>query len=544
MFAHSRSLIAALSRKERRALVAAVLVASASAVALGLVVLNRTTQVVPAAGGSYTEAVVGQPVHVNPVTASSDADRLLSRLVFAPLGDLAEKIELQPDGRTWNVRLREGLTWQDGEKLTSDDVIFTVEKIQDPESQSPLLLAWQGVTARRLSELEIQFQLPAPYSFFGYNIAHLQPIPKHLFADAPVSNWGLSDYNLKPVGSGPYRFTSFRAQADGFVADYALQANPNYFKGRPFIDSVDFKFFKSSDDALKAFNAGQADGIAGIHPNDLGALERPYALYGYSLPSYYAIFLNQARNAALQDKNVRQALLEALDIPAITREALLGRGAPIADPLGGTPEPQNAADAASLLDRAGWVLPNPGAPVRVKTQGTSTIPLAVAITVPQIDFLVQTANLVAAAWQNLGVQATVNLIPPEQIVDDTIKNRDYEALIFGNVMSPPQDLYPFWDSAERFYPGLNLSLYDSKAADALLDAVRSDSDPAAQAAHLESLRTTISSDIPAVFLYSLDYLFVADKSIRGITGGNLDAPEDRMALLPSWYVRTARTLRK
>ena len=122
------------------------------------------------------------------------------------------------------MRLKEGLTWQDGQQLTSDDVVFTVQSIQDPDAHSPLYQSWQGVTATRVSELEVQFTLTNPYAFFGDNLKNLYIVPKHLYADTPPGNWHLSDYNLKPVGSGPYQFLSYNKNSDGFISSYSLQA--------------------------------------------------------------------------------------------------------------------------------------------------------------------------------------------------------------------------------------------------------------------------------------------------------------------------------
>ena len=72
-----------------------------------------------------------------------------------------------------------------------------------PDAHSPLYQSWQGVTATRVSELEVEFTLANPYAFFGDTLNNLYILPKHLFADTPPGNWHLSDYNLKPVGSGP-----------------------------------------------------------------------------------------------------------------------------------------------------------------------------------------------------------------------------------------------------------------------------------------------------------------------------------------------------
>ncbi len=197
-----KKLFFAFTRREKMIFIAAGAAAVASfAVVISIVIADMTTAV-PARGGQYAEGVVGQPEYVNPVIASSETDLSLVKLVYSNIADDADTVRASPDGKTWTVRLKDGLSWQDGQKLTSDDVIFTVQSIQNPDANSPFAKSWQGVTASRVSELEVQFILAKPYAFFKDNLENLYIIPKHLFADVPPANWRLSGYNLKPIGNG------------------------------------------------------------------------------------------------------------------------------------------------------------------------------------------------------------------------------------------------------------------------------------------------------------------------------------------------------
>src|SRR3989338_5738828 len=84
-------------------------------------------EAVPAAGGAWREAIVGQLAYVNPVLAKSPADVALTHLLFAKVADLADTVETGNDGKTIRIHIREGLLWSDGRELGSDDVIFTIE---------------------------------------------------------------------------------------------------------------------------------------------------------------------------------------------------------------------------------------------------------------------------------------------------------------------------------------------------------------------------------------------------------------------------------
>jgi len=543
----------ALTRQERIAFIFGAVAVVVSFVVVITMVFSRITMAVPAAGGEYTEGIVGQPEYVNPVIASSQTDNDLVKMVYASLADLAQSASSSPDKRTWNVRLKENLSWQDGQKLTSDDVIFTVQKIQDEDANSPLAQSWQGVAVSRVSELEVQFNLANSYAFFGDNIKNLYILPKHLFVDAPVGNWRLSDYNLKPIGSGPYKFSSYQKNASGFITSYNLEAWNGYSGTKPLIQNFDLHFFSDENTLVQSFNNGQIDGFGDVSPEDISAINRPYDLFAWRTSGYYAAFFNQSKNIALQDASVRKALSAAVDRDALINAALGGKGVPEFGPI-----PEGAASfsasstaatattsadyASSLLDNAGWTK-DPTTGFRSKTIQKSVIPLVINITVPQIDFLAKTADFLRDAWAAIGVQTNVILDSPENIIANQIKTRGYEVLLFGNVLGPSSDLYSFWDSSERFAPGLNLAIYNNNKADSLIQTARQNVDDASRESQFSAVQGIIAADYPAVFLYSSDYVYITNKNVQGITPDFLTDSSDRFREIPQWYLNTARVLK-
>ncbi|RJQ29464.1 peptide ABC transporter substrate-binding protein [Candidatus Parcubacteria bacterium] len=551
MFANLKHIYDSFSPKERRFFVGAGTIGVISAIVLTALWVEGSTRVVAAEGGEFIEGVIGQPAYVNPLLATTEADKNLARLVFSSLTSLAEKVEASKDGRTWKVRLKERLTWHDGEKLTSDDVIFTVQKIQDPETQSPLAVAWQGVLATRLSELELQFVLANPYAFFSYNLDSLYVVPKHLLDDVAPPNWRLSEFNLQPVGSGAYAFASYKARSDGFVETYRLAANPLYHNGRPFISEIVFRFFSQSEDLVKEFNAGRVDGLAGLPVSDLKQVERPHAMLSFQLPRYYAVFLNQSKNLALKELEVRRALTFATDTSRILADILQNRGAEVMSPIpSGAPyaiskdrgESFSPELAKETLEGAGWKFVEEKG-YREKAIKSSTIPLELNLVVPQIGFLVQTANELRSMWERVGFKINVIAQSPEEVTNTIIKNRDYEMLLFGNILGPSSDLFSFWHSSERFFPGLNLSIYSNKKVDSLIVSTRQNLAPDNRHEQFEELQSTIIADYPAVFLYSPDYLYLVPKGLQGIEAQHIAEPADRFRDASLWYLKTARAFK-
>ncbi len=538
-----KRIIAVLTRAERNIFIAALVAAGASAAALGIFTFQALTLPVPARGGTFTEGVVGQPTYVNPILAENPADKALARLLFANLPVLVEKMAPDETGRVWNVRLKENVRWSDGRKITSDDLLFTIGAIQDPDTASPLFVSWQGIAGQRLSELEIQLTLGGPYPFFRRTLEMLSPVPKHIFADTPGKNWRLSDYNLAPIGSGPYAFMSYERRADGFIETYSVTRNATYAGNVPFIDTILFRFFTQEDDLLRAFNGGRIDGFGKLDPALLSKLSRSYTVTPFSLAGYYAVFINQGEHPALKEVAVRRALASAIRRDELVTGALGGYGRAVLGPTEVAPagDPPAPADAPDItLAAAGW---NPGADgVREKSISGQTVRLAFELVVPDVPFLVQAANELAEMWRPLGVALTVRALNSQDIAA-ALRNRQYQTILFGNFLDPADDLHPFWHSDERFSPGLNLALWNSSRGDTLLEQVRRELNDGKRTELLAELEALIRRDMPALFLFAPDYLYVTSRNVRGVNGERVADPAGRFARVADWYLHMTRAFR-
>jgi peptide/nickel transport system substrate-binding protein len=373
-------------------------------------------------------------------------------------------------------------------------------------------------------------------------------IPKHIFADIPPGNWHLSDYNLKPIGSGPYKFISYDEQSNGLISAYHLQAWNSYAGNNALIQKYNFQFFTNETNLIQSFNNGQIDGFGNLSSNQLSTIKRPYDLFAWRTPGYYAVFFNESKNLALQDANVRLALSQAVDRDSLVQNALGGKG--IADygpvPMGASYFTSTAAStslelASATLTQAGWQVSS--GTFRAKTIQKVSVPLVINLTVPNIDFLVATANILAQDWESVGVNVTIATDSPESIISNTVKNRNYESLLFGNILEPSSDLYSFWDSSQRFSPGLNLAIYQNKSVDKLIEAARQDMNEASRTQEFAQAEQDIVNDNPAIFLYSPNYLYVTNKSVRGISADFLADPSDRLREATGWYLNTTRVLK-
>lgn len=514
--------------------------------------LYRNSVTIPIQSEEYIEGIIGQPTFINPVIAgANDVDRDLSELLFSDLLDLADHYKASADGKTWNIILKNDIAWSDGKPLTSDDVIFTIETIQNIESRSPLFLTWQGVVVNRVSELEIEFNLRVPYAFFAENLRDLKPIPKHIFGVIPAANIRLSNYNLEPVGSGPYVFVSYDKRKDGFITEYRLTTNKHYPSDKPFLYDFIVRFYPGTAEIIRAFNNRSINGFGDLNPNNLDALKLSHQIVELAIPRYYAVFINQNSHPALKDISVRTALNLSAPTQEIIEKIFNNKALAIHQPILPTMEGYDATaeqpaafsleEATALLEQEGWKITGDG--VRAKKIGGQTVMLQFDMVIPQIPFLTETAALLQETWKKIGILVNPIILNPTDITNEVIKTRNYQMLLFGNVLKINPDLFSFWHSTERFYPGLNLSLYDNKKADSLLESIRKNLDDQSRLEELSKLQTLISNDQPAVFLFSPAYLYVTSKNFGGLEKNMIATASERFEHVNQWYVDTERVLK-
>jgi peptide/nickel transport system substrate-binding protein len=544
-------LFKSFSRVERSLFIgAAVIFITAFAFNTAKAIYHNTT-LTPAVGGQYTEGLIGQPIMLNPLFGGSgDADRDLMELLFTDLITLSEKYEVSEDGKTWTIDLKENLKWSDEEPLNADDVIFTLGTIQAPETNSPLASSWQGVSIERVSERSVRITTKTPYAFFLDNLKNFKIAPRHIFQSIPPQNLRLSNYNLEPVSSGPYAFVRYEKEKDGFITKYTFTSNPFYAGGHALIPSFNIAFFKNYKDAIIAFNQKLIDGLGGFDPANVDDLKLTHRLFEINVPRYYAVFLNQSANTALKETAVRTALDLATPKQEIIQtvfgdRALLVNG-PILPYITGYDASIYNSDAPpvsaiTLLEDAGW---KPGADgIREKLVGKTTQRLEFEMAVPNIEFLTATAAKIQEAWAPFGIKLNLNTLTPAELNGTLIKTRNYQMVLFGNILRGNPDLFSFWHSSQRFSPGLNLSLYQNATIDKLLESTRKEFDEAKRAESLSEIQSQIYKDRPAIFLFSPTYLYASTKDLGGFEENFITTTSHRFSNVAKWYLETARVFK-
>lgn len=610
----------------------------------------KYTEIRPAKGGVFFEGMVGQPRFINPVYASaSDVDRDLVEFIFSGLmkygkdgqiiPDLAEHYEIKEDGKVYEVYLKENVFWSDGARVSADDVIFTIETLQNSGYKSPVIVNWLGVRVEKISDSGVRFILRNPYGPFLENLTQ-KIIPHHIWKDISQENFSLAIYNLKPIGSGPYRLKNLEQDKQGKIVSLDLVRNQRYFGKAPYLSQISFRFYKDEQELIKAYRRGKVKGFS------LGSLANSNLVNGinnlnqYSLylPRYFAVFFNGENSKLLTDPNIRRALDYGTNKHEIIEKVLLNQGkvvnSPIVPDIYGFSPPSkiyqfDQKTAEALLDKAGFLRKESGSRTKIikkdaafqfRTElrlgsrgkeveelqrclakdntlypdgtvsgyfgqetnsavirfqekyakevlepwgfekGTGVVskksqnklnelcfpsseeilPLKFSLTTVNQSFLIQVAQQLAKQWAEIGVEIEIKTFDISQLEKDVIKPRNYESLLFGNVLTIIPDPFAFWHSSQIKDPGLNLAIYQRREVDRLLEDSRKVLDEAGRREKLEQLQNLIIEDSPAIFLYNPDFVYFVSNGIKGIDIKIISDPSKRFSGIENWYIKTKR----
>ncbi|MDP2736664.1 MAG: ABC transporter substrate-binding protein [bacterium] len=546
-------------------------------------------QIIPVRGGDYIEGAIGSIKYINPLYASvSDLDSDIAELVYSSLfkrdanaklvNDLAEGHEISQDGKVYTIKIRSDAVWHNASPLTVDDVVFTFEAIKNIKYKSPLRDAFTGVEISRVDDKTVKFTLTEPYAAF-LDLLNFGIMPQELWQQIEPTSASLAELNLKPIGSGRYKFKSLVKDKSGNLRTYILTRNENYYGLGAYINTISFKLFGNLQEIVSALNNNLIDGISYLPESDKNQVVAQDSLnfYNLSLPKLSAIFFNSKSGLALMDKRVRQALAYSIDKNKIVDEVMAGNARVIDGPILPNSFAYNneikkynydTATSSRLLTEAGWKIAEltgedivqaetdlVSADEGVKKQAEAKLKMGVGkwlmkdnnyliVTLTTVDNQEygQAAKLIAKFWNDISVKTEVNLVPANQIQVDVIKSRNFDALIYGAITGADPDPYAFWHSSQIGQAGLNIADYANKEVDKLLEDGRLSSDINSRQEKYKKFQEMIAEDEPAIFLYSPNYTYVQSKKIKGFNIKSIILPSDRFGNIGEWYINTGKTI--
>jgi len=506
---------------------------------------------IPSFGGAFTEGLIGSPRFINPILAISDTDKDLSSLIYSGLlkngkngnfePDLASSYEVK-DGTVYNIIIKDNAYFHDGKAVTADDVIFTIGKILDPVVKSPKKSNWEGVLVEKISDKEIRFTLNKPYVPF-LNALTIGILPKHIWENASSEEFPFSEFNINPIGSGPYKVEKIVRNSGGIPTAMALISWNKYALGGPKIKSISFKFFQNETALLKAYDNQEIDSAAGLSQTAAThIIDDKNLVIQTTLPRVFGVFFNQNLAPVLLNKEVREALDIATPKKRIIDEAISGFGRIINGPTPSSIESDiekingNIEGAKSILLNAGWKENESG--ILEKKTKTGTAVLRFSITTSDTLELKKTAEILKESWSQIGADVEIKVFEAGDLSQNIIKSRKYDALLFGEVVGTDSDLFPFWHSSERNDPGLNISLYANITVDKMLEEIQKEVVNEGRKLKKETILTEIKKDIPAIFLFSPYSLYTPAPKVKNILSKDVAFQNERFLFVDKWFIET------
>lgn len=506
----------------------------------------------PAYGGVYVEGVLGQPAYINPLLASTSADLSLEKLVYSGLykfdgngqlvPDLADgQPTISDDEKQYTINLKHNVLWHNDRPFTADDVVFTIQTLQDPAYKSPLRSLWMSTTVEKLSDYQVRFSTKDISGPFLDNLT-LPILPKSVWQSVSPQTFLTSLNNLQAVGTGPYAIKEIEKQASGKVNQISLNSFSNYYNGKPRVDTIIIKFYDNSDDLVNALHSKEISGFGFATDTGIRLDNAPDTqLVTMPLPQYQVLFYN-LNNKILNDVAVRQALSQAVDrqgiIDSIFKGAVQLPTSPFTFAPSGYKQPQtsyNLDTASSSLTAAGWVV-DPVMNLRTKKGSTLTLNIFTNDSLTNS----KTAEAIAGSWRSLGVQVNLTVLPTQNLTDNYIRTRKFDVLVFPIKLGADPDPFAFWQSSQVKDPGLNLTGFSNQQADKLIDQAQASTDAQQREGLYEQFSQLMAQQMPALFLNQTEYEYAIDSSVQNVNLHILYDPSDRFYDSPNWYIQTKR----
>ena len=494
-------------------------------------------------GGTYTEATLGEVKSLNPLFATTSSEEVLSKLMFATIttvdysghlgNQLAQSVTASADGKTWTVRLRDGLKWSDGEPITAEDVVFTVKLIQDKDVNTIYESNFEKVKVSIGEDGAVVFQLAAPYADF-ISALEVPVVPKHILEGANTANLVENNFSNAPVTSGAFLYNAVQTGRGGKSDVYYLTDNPDYYLGKPMLDSFAVHTYETKQDLIDAVNAGEVTATA-----ELSGADAEYVWSGNflkrnsSLDLGAFVFFNTARGV-VSSREMRSAIRSGVDLAKI-REA-----APDTVKLD-YPLLTSQIELSKYPEIPGYDFASSQAKVAELLAGKDENARYLDIATVDAGYLPAVANVLKEELTALGFEPTVTVYAEDQdFVSNVIAKRSYDILVYSVELGTEPDLLPYYYSTQASASGLNLSNYRNALVDDLLLAARETMDANLRRAKYETFLNYFVNDVPAIGLYQPNLTYYYNKNVRTYSENlKLATAIDRFTDVTDWAVNRA-----
>jgi len=395
------------------------------------------------------------------------------------------------DGTRHVFTLREGVRFHNGDLVTVEDIVYSINRSADASNTSTFVSALSVVTdVDAISDREVVIEIEEQDNEF---IAHLT------VAIIPA---GYDNQARHPVGTGPFRFVSFSPQ------EYLILERFEEYWGSPaYLDRVTFHVYGSVDAAILAMNAGAIDIASHFSVDQVRQLSDDFYVLEGSMNLVQALFLNNLV-PPMDDLRVRQALSYAVDIRQIMDFLADGRGSPIGS---GMHPAFTRYFNADLID---FYPHDPERAMALLAEAGLADGFDLQITVPAVYTPhVITAEVIVEQLRAVGVRATINQVEWTYWVSEVNRGRNFESTIIG---LDARNLTAH-SMLERYVSdnGRNFINFDSAEFDEVFLRARAASDDAERVSLYMELQEILAREAASVFLQDLSNLVAINRQLAG-----------------------------
>jgi peptide/nickel transport system substrate-binding protein len=165
----------------------------------------------------------------------------------------------------------------------------------------------------------------------------------------------------------------------------------------------------------------------------------------------------------------------------------------------------------------------------------ATTSFEITLATANTDEMKKVAEMIKADWEKIGVHTELAIYEVTDLNQSVIKERDFQALLFGTITQNPSDLYAFWHSSQRTYPGLNISNYVSKKLDTNLEILRTSGDELMRISAYENVKREFNEEVPGIFLFSPSLIYAVNDTITTSLPKYSFDNSSRFTLIENWY---------
>jgi peptide/nickel transport system substrate-binding protein len=468
-------------------------------------------------GGILTVGTMEIPAVISPLEPSVFSSNEILDLLFLRLHEidpgtgkmkpvLAESWEFSEDLKSITYYLRRGVQWWDGEPVTAYDVLYTYDQMKEPSNNYPNVSMLRFINkVEVLSDHAIKFTFEKVYADILTD-SDIMPVPKHIHEQLG------NEFRASPTGNGPYRVKEW-VRGSGMI----LVANESYYGGRPPLDEIRIRHYRSANEMLDDFRNGDLEMIFDITPDAAEAIRDNDNIGIYSEPGSSYLYIGwNLTNPFLKDVRVRKALAMAIDRQRILNDIYGSRGEISLGPLPPSswaynsevrPITYDMEGARSLLQEQGFVDYNRN---RVIDKERRDFTLRIITNSENPDRLA-ILRYIAEDLQKIGIRVIMQTLAANDFVNALV-DRQFDGFVMGWRVGDKIDPTLYWHSKGRY----NLVFYSNTIVDSLIDTGISMLDRNKARAVWNEFQKVVYEEQPYSFLVVPDRIAATYKRVRGI----------------------------